>query len=1130
MNWTTVRSPACGRNPRFPAPRGGTTQHAPVRVRRILGLLFVLACWAHPTRASDDPLVRSFREPPGSARPLVWWHWINGNVTRDGITADLQAMARVGMGGGIIFNVDGGAPPGPVRVMTPEWRALVQHAVRESARLGLELGLHNAPGWSASGGTWNTPENGQQEIVTSEVPAAGAVRFDAVLPHPETALRVGYRDIAVLAFPTPAGENVRMSDASPNLTIGGSGAVPSDDKKIVVPIPSPDAPAFIQIEFAQPFRAQSLKLALARGVRSGGGRIEVSDDGKIFRAIDTFALTPSGRAQLASFPATAARFFRVVFTSVSPRPKHLVVTELELSPRRVVDNLAARAFYARAGSRPLVKEFVPTEVVLRDATIDLTARLAPDGRLIWDVPAGEWTILRIGHAPTGQVANQPPSNGPGAPLDIDPLAHAIANRPASLEGAWIECDKLSKSALEAHWAGLMGAVVRDAGALAGRSLRTVVVDSFEIGTQNWTLGFQDEFQRRNGYDLRSLLPVLSGRIVASPEVTERFLWDFRRTIADLFTENYAGHFATIAERHGMRFEIEPYGNSPSDDLQFGGPAHVPLGEFWIEKGIDSVSRLAASVGHTYGRKVIGAEAFTAGSGGGNKWELDPFGMKALGDAAWCAGINRFELHSFVHQPWLDRAPGLTLSAVGTHFDRNVTWFEPGAAWMRYLARGQAVLQQGLSVADFVFFPGEGVPGSMYGANLKLPALPAGFEFDGCSRDVILQRMAVRDGKLVLPDGMSYRALLLANTETITLPLLRKLRQLADGGARIFGPRPVRSPGLAGYPDCDAEVKRLADELWGTGKISASLPLPEVVRALGLKPDFEPVPARAGAKLACIHRTIDGAEVYFVSNQEPAAGEVVCTFRVSGRVPELWHPDTGRIERARNFSERDGRISVPLRFDPAGSVFVVFRPELTPGAAAVGERRVVSTLPIEGSWELLFPPKQGAPDKVSLGRLVSWTKHTDAGVKYFSGTATYAKEFELTAAHLDAGRTLELDLGDLKNLAQVSLNGRDLGVLWKPPFRADISASARVGRNTLEVRVTNLWPNRLIGDEQLAPDCEWLDTRLKAWPPWLLEGKASPTGRLTFSTRRHWTQSDSPLPSGLFGPVVVRSLMADEPQP
>ncbi|MFO1450064.1 MAG: glycosyl hydrolase [Opitutaceae bacterium] len=1132
--------------------------------RRSSHALLALVLGSNALAAAEDPLERSFDAPPAAARPWVWWHWMNGNITREGITADLEAMARVGLGGGIIFNVDGSAPPGPVQVMSPAWRELVAHATREAHRLGLQLGLHNAPGWSSSGGTWNRPERGMQEVVTRELKLQGPSRFSGALPTPETALRTGYRDVAVVAFPTPAGEETAMRDQDPTFMVRGATQAAAGGAELTLPLPTPENPSQVDITFERPFRAQTLSFRLGYGVRSGSGRIEASDDGTTYRPVDTFSLTPSGRVQLHSFPPVTARCFRISFTQLQPKPRQLRLSHLELSPRRTVDNLAAKAFSSRAGSRDLDADYSVADVINPEQMITVTDKLDASGTLRWEVPPGNWTVLRIGHAPTGQVANQPPTVGANPNLEIDPLEHALIHRPASIEGAWLECDKLSTGAIEAHWNGMMGPVLADAGSLAGNTLSTVVVDSYEIGSQNWTAGFPEEFQQRRGYSLHPYLPTLAGRVVASPAITERFLWDFRRTLADLFAERYTGHLARMAERQGLRLEVEPYGNGPFDDLQYAGGAHVPLGEFWIEKGIDSVSKLAASVGHTYGQNIIGAEAFTGGSGGGNRWEIDPFGMKALGDAAFCAGINRFEIHSYVHQPWLDRAPGITLSAVGTHYNRNITWWEQSRAWIAYLTRCQALLQQGLTVSDICLFPGEALPSSMYGGHLRLPSLPIGYEFDACSAEVIVRRMEARDGRIVLPDGKSYRTLVLQGTDSMSLPVLKKLKLLADAGVPMMGPRPTRTPGLTDFPGSEAELRALTEALWGSGRIQPTRPLPEWIERLELSPDFSYIPS--DARIRFHHRVIGDADVYFVSNQDAVAREILASFRVQGREPELWSADSARRERAVRFREAGGRTEVPLRLDPSGSVFVVFRRAAqtdpvvevipvtvdTPSSSFRFQRTasgtlnvqasqngtvtlrfasgrqakaVATTVPppvaVDGPWELQFPRDRGAPDLLTLSKLQSWSEHPDAGVAHFSGTATYRTTLDIDAGLLRPRRRLELDLGTVKNLAEVSVNGQQFGILWKVPFRIDITDAVRSGRNRLEIRVTNLWPNRLIGDEHKDPDSEWLDTRLKRWPDWLLAGKPSPSGRLTFSTRRHWKKSDALLPSGLLGPVTLR---------
>jgi hypothetical protein len=1019
-----------------------------------------------------------------------------------------------------------------------------------------------------------------------------------------------------------------------------------------------------------------------------------------------------------------ARFFRVLFTGTGPKSRQLAVAAVDLSSRARVSNLPGKAFFERTGDLGPSRGPAPSpdQVVPRQKIVTLTSRMAADGRLVWDVPEGEWTILRVGYTPNGRT-----------------------NHPAPVEGTGLECDKLSKEALQAHWDGMMGKLIGELGPLVGKSFNGVLIDSYEVGTQNWTPGFQNEFRKRHGYDLLPFLPVFSGRIVDTPEVTDRFLWDLRRTIADLFAENYSGEFARLAHEHGMLFSVEPYGDCPTDNLQYGSYADIPMSEFWPGGGNPGNAKLAASLGHVYGRKFVGAESFTAAPDQG-KWLKDPFSLKAQGDLVFCNGVNRLIFHRYAHQPWLDRFPGMTMGQWGTHFERTVTWWEQGRAWMKYLARCQYLLQSGRFVADVCFFAGDGAPN-----DLPHVDLPQGYDYDACPAGA-LEKMTVRDGRIELPSGMSYRILVLPADHTMTLQTLREIKRLVAAGATVVGPPPGRSPGLSDYPRCDAEVQRTAESLWSHCIIDTSPA--EALAVLGVKPDFEAPattpadrPGPATPALESIHRVADGADIYFVSNQKPEDVEVACTFRTSGRQPELWHPDTGVIEPAPVFTQADGRTSVPLRLDPCGSVFVVFRrpaeadhlvavehtpsggrpvatarkpaPELVvlkaeygffkadkeyvdvtenvramlraghrripatsamagtdpapnevkemcieftadgkPKSVTVGEnsaitlpadavihkatygllgdetplrqvvdvtrklaslvkegtlrvrvenaladhdpapmisktlrveyrcgkakrtatlgegqllelpestgirvrlpacaltarggrltllawqagvvrlrtatgrtlsvdvREVARPVEIAGPWDLSFPPHWGAPDHVALPKLISWTDHPDAGVKYFSGTAVYRKAF---SAPQPAPRSrLFLDLGQLQNLAEVELNGRDLGILWKPPYRVEITDAVRPGQNKLTVRVTNLWPNRLIGDEQLPEDCVWDGIHLKEWPQWLLEDKLSPTGRLTFTTWHHWHKDDALLPSGLFGPVLLRTAVS-----
>jgi len=1069
-------------------------------------------------------LEAAFRQPPPEARPWVYWFWMNGNLTKEGITADLEAMQRVGVGGTLIMSVSTGILPGKVDFMTPEWRELFAFAVREANRLGIQIIMNNDDGWTGSGGPWNRVENSMQMLTWRELRVEGPKRFDEPLPQPAARLN-HYRDIALLAFPTPAGAKID----------------PASDARLA------NWPAKTGLGW--------------------GGRIEPTDD-----------------------------------RSVPPIPK--------------------------------------------DKILDLSDRLTSDGRLAWDVPEGDWTLLRLGHTSTGR-----------------------SNHPCTPKGVGLECDKLSKEALEAHYDGFLAKLVADVGPLAGKTLIATHIDSWEVGAQNWTPKLREEFQARRGYDPLLYLPATTGRVVESGQATERFLWDFRKTIAELLADNYFAHLRTLAGRHGMGLSVEAYGCENMDNLQCAARADIPMNEFWTGQAPPmDTAKEAASAGHVMGRKIIAAEAFTATDTNG-KWQNHPYRTKALGDAMYAGGINRFVFHRWAMQPWMDRLPGMTFGPWGINYERTVTWFEQSRAWLAYLARCQHLLQEGRFVADLCYFVGEDAPNTGPQRSAMRPAPPAGYDYDGCHDEPIFT-MSVRDGRVVLPSGMSYRVLVLPESRFMTPALLAKIRELVAAGAQVVGPKPEMSPSLAGYPECDAQVQRLADALWGdvaspgsktTGKgtVYWGKSLEDVLAALDVKPDVEFLGPPEAARL-WIHRRIAEADVYFVCNSEDAPEPVDAVFRVDGRLPELWHPDTGRVEPAAVWRPtQDGRTNVRFRLEPRGSVFVVFRQpagaidpviglshngkpivgavppaeirirKATYGVlddpartmdvtgklvSLVGEGQrsvhvwstlggdpaygVVKTLRVEypldgqertatardgqtlsfprtvepeapeaelaivegkprllarkggrwemptasgkklvcdvpevptpialaGPWELRFPPGWGTPESVTLEKLISWPDHTDDAVRHFSGTAVYRKTFDVPADRLGPGKTLWLDLGQVAVLAEVKLNGKDLGILWKPPFRVEVTEAAQTGRNELEVRVTNLWINRLIGDERKPPYLKWTSNGGPAeWPDWLADGGPAPdTGRYTLTTWHHY-EKDSPLvESGLLGPVTLQS--------
>ncbi len=1145
--------------------------------------------------APSDEIEQGFLHPPDSVHPWVYWFVSDGNITREGITADLEAMNRVGIRGVLYMEVDQYVPKGPVRFLTPEWRQMIQHAVKEATRLGITVNMNNDGGWCGSGGPWITPELSMQVVVWSETHLRGPARFAGRLAQPKTTLGY-YRDIAVLAFPTPAAERVRMAELSPTLTCGternGFDAAKLMDGNpgtvAALPLPKPGEPQYLNIEFNQPFTAQSLTVAVDPFDSTLDGALEVSDDGGHFRTI--CPLTLRWPVSAVNFQKVTARFYRLVLRPVGAAfADGIPLGEVELHQGLQIADVPGKAAYIRQGSYSnrkdeFMDEPVPSAemVVEHDQILDISAKMDGDGRLTWDVPTGNWTVLRFGYTSTG-----------------------VMNHPAPKESLGLECDKLSKKAIEVQFAGLVGKLLKDQAAVGAHALKMTHIDSWEVGSQNWTPRFRQEFRDRRGYDLLSYLPTLTGRFVTGRDVSERFLWDLRRTVGDLLLENYAGHMREISHQHGLTLSIEAYGGGPLEEVAYGGRADVPMSEFWSGPDRHYVwNKEMSSAAHVYGRPICAAESFTAIPEYG-KWQNYPFQMKPLGDLAFTLGVNRFVFHRYSMQPWLDRKPGMTMGPWGINCERTNTWWEQAGAWFTYIARCQYLLQNGQFVADVAYLGTEDVPSTFPRREFLTPAIPAGYDYDCVPPEVLLNQATVRNGRLILPSGMSYGVLVLPPGGTMTSPLLAKIKELVTVGATVVGPPPSHSPSLAGYPHCDEELRQMAAALWGDcdgahvvenrlgkGKMIWGKQLPEVLEGLGILPDFACYGVEVGTQIRYIHRKIGNAEVYFVASGCPEARRFRCMFRAKGNPPELWWPDTGRIERTALYDTSESGTTVPLNFGPYGSVFVVFRggagtssdrvisvrrdsieisgipstpmPELQldkecpaidvergPDVAYLVEavqpgsyqlttsggrvlKGEVAALPapveIPGPWELHFPKGLGAPERVTLEHLISWTDHSNVGVRYFSGTATYRHRFTLPAHLLARNVRLYLELGDVSVIAQVRLNDHDFGILWKPPFQVDITKSAVVGANNLEVDVVNLWPNRLVGDDYLPPDCEWkrptgawsphFGEVLARWPQWLLENRPSPTGRVTFTTWKLWTKSDPLLKSGLLGPVRV----------
>ena len=744
-----------------------------------------------------------------------------------------------------------------------------------------------------------------------------------------------------------------------------------------------------------------------------------------------------------------------------------------------------------------------TGCIPRTQILDLTKNFdASTGVLRATLPPGRWTILRFGFTSTSST-----------------------NHPAVPEGHGLEIDKMDADAVSFYFDQALGRILREAGPRVGRTLKGLLFDSFEGGPQNWTDTFPAQFRALKGYDFVPLLPALTGRVIENASFTECALRDFRQAVEELIAKNYFGTMQRRAREHGLVLYAEAQGG-PLNPVSCGEFIDVPMNEFWLPDTAPRLPRikLVASVAHVLGRPLVAAESFTAKPEDG-AWQAVPSTLKNPGDYAWTAGINRFILHHYTHQP-TDDGPGFGLGRYGTHFGRLNTWWPLAGAWVDYVARGQFLLQQGRTVADICFLQNED---HGYAFPAAMVNTPAGYDFDVCYPQH-LAAMTWRDGALTLPTGPAYRLLMLPDNWAAELATLRKLRDLAHAGAPIFGAAPVAPAGVRDY-EAREEFAALVRELWhgGTGGRALIRPalLAAALREIKLAPDVAAPAAPAGGEVRHIHRHTADAEIYFVFNHSARELAGDFTFRTGGRQPELWNAITGAHADAATYRVGAGETSVRLELEAYGSTFVVFRRTATNTRSEAPKTTVAATLAVTGPWRITFHDGRGAPPEATFATLISWSESADPGIKFYSGTATYRTTFSIDARGIRSGTTATLDLGRVADLAEVRLNGESVGTLWQPPFRVDVARQLRAGENVLEVRVANRWINRVIGDESLPTELRYqpegtnkfTDGKLVQLPAWLYDrSKLSEKHRYSFTTWKHYT-ADSPLvPSGLLGPV------------
>jgi hypothetical protein len=932
-----------------------------------------------------SPLENAFQKPAVPARSQTYWFWLNGHLGREGITADMEAMAKNRIQGALIFPI-AHESPGPVGFMSDEWIELFLHSVREADRVGIQIGLHNGAGWSCSGGPWIDAEHNMQVLTTSRTYAAGdGTEQTLMLPQPWKNLDY-YRDAMVIAYPS----GVTMAEAKPVIsTSGGIDGAPLMDgnpaTRISLTPVAADQQRFIQLEFPTPITAEGLWLTHFGSNPGSGAEVQVSDDGVNFRTLGRIDYHlwihhKSGQSQV-TFPPATGRFFRLKFDQAGGEAYQLGEVDLALAP--TLNAILPKAGYYtplsgfryEAGASRADGPMVPSREVL-----DLTKSMDSSGQLTWKVPPGGWTVLRVGHTAGGMEAVP-------APTGITAL----------------ECDKLSKTAVKRHYDGFIGRLAKLSGPLAGKAFSYATTDSWEVGAQNWTAAMPEEFHKRRGYDLKTFLPLLlTGRVVDNVETSERFLEDYRRTLQELVLENYYGYYTELCHKDGLQFWSENYHSMFCDTLDIAGKVDVVMGEFWANYIPDLtehhwLAKHASSCSQVTGQPLVPAEAFTSHL---DRWTESPKTLKATGDLMYAGGINQFVFHRYAHQPWLDREPGMTMGPNGIHFERTNTWWNEASAWLNYLERCQSVLQQGSTVGQVVVLVPEYAPASMSAVDARYQwlkkELPRGFDYLFSSQNGLLRKSKIENGSLRFPLGEGYRLVVLPDTTVSTPDLLAKVTELLESGVTVYATqRPNRAAGLVDRANRDREIQELAAGIWGEvdgknvtsrqvgkGLLVQGIPLAEAIRLAGIKPDFEfanadgsPVEVyqRKGnaQPVNAIHRRTAEADVYFVANHNTQRDQqLLCRFGVTGMVPERWDPVSGKTEKLAAWREADGATEMPLNLGPSESAFIVFRP-------AKEEDPIIS---LKHGDEELFPaflhpdkPTEVARDVVDNFTMAAWVK-------------------------------------------------------------------------------------------------------------------------------------------------------------
>ncbi len=1092
-------------------------------------------------------LEKAFGSPPPSASPWVFWYWMQASVSKEGITADLQAMKEVGIAGAYLMPIKGPATPPLIdpslTQLSPQWWEMVKHAFAEAKRLGLKFAIHASDGFALAGGPWITPELSMQKIVWSEKYITGGREFNDTLEQPET-LENYYRDIAVFAFPSTTGSGVSTRTIHPKITSSKTDSAvlllidPTNKKNF-----NSDEPCWIQYEFDQPFTCRSIVIHSRNNYQSNRFIVQTSADGTNFRTLTRLEAPRHGWQDwdadyTHSIPATTSKYFRFVYDKEGSEPgaedldaakwkQSLKLTGLELFSEARIHQYESKSGEVWRIAPGATAQQIPDSICVSMSTIvDITNKMDKNGRLNWNVPIGDWTIIRIGHTSTAHK-NETAGGGKG-----------------------LECDKFNPEAITLQFNKWFGEFYNHIDASTIKEvLQFFHVDSWECGSQNWSPVFRDEFKKRRHYDPYSYLPVMAGVPLQSAEASEKFLHDVRETIAELVNDNFYGTLVKLAHQKGVQVTAESVAPTMvSDGMLHYKSVDVPMGEFWLrspthDKPNDMLDAISAA--HIYGKNIIQAEGFTELR---MAWDEYPGMLKTLLDRNYALGINRMVYHVFTHNPWLDRKPGMTLDPIGLYFQRDQTWWKQAKAWVDYAKRCQAILQMGKPVVDIAVFTGDDIPRRAVLPERLVPVLPGifgkevvakeeerlknegsplmqmpagvthsanmtdasdwidplnGYAYDSFNADAMLASSKVKNEKIELSNGIAYSLMIVPaiKNDSAQAKLLKKstnerLLQLVRGGGSVLVSYP--------YPDnYDARgyTAQSVIQQFGKGHVVTARPFAsQNFSMFGLEPDFLATneSGSKAKKIAWTHRRGTGFDIYFISNQNDSAQTISVSLRVTGMVPELWDPVSGITRVAPMWQMKNQRTEIPVFLDKNSSLFIVLQQPTDQIESKIGKNWIeTKTIQnIEGDWIVQFDSAYGGPEhSIAFPTLTDWSASADSAIRYYSGTASYTKKLNYHSAQKN--KTVWLNVGVVNNLAEVFVNDISCGVAWTPPFRVDVTNALKEGENTIRIDVVNTWNNRLVGDSRL------------------------PQQKRITSTVYPFKWENKPLiPAGLIGPVVL----------